>query len=252
MNSKEKFNLKILYVEDENDTLEPMTRFLQRRFSTVITAVNGEDGWKKINEIYPDIIITDLLIPEFSGVDLIRKIRETGNTKPIIITSALQDAETIVKTVDYGICKYIIKPINFGELDEILEKLGLEAMENQNKYFNMTFTEKKDCEMKLRFSISNLIKQYTGKGPKAVAVLIGSEQIRIKCTQVRTVLENTLYQNGNNAVLIEQNRRLLYQILKRKLEEAVSASVDSAVQIVQIDIDLKSDSDIIVLKNSAG
>jgi len=252
MENKTVFNLKVLYVEDESDTMEPMKRFLERRFSAVATAADGEDGWKKFNDIQPDLVITDLLMPEFSGVELIKRIRETGYAKPIIITSALQDVETIVRTVDYGINKYIIKPVNLSELDHMLEKLGQEAQEHRRKHFSMSFSEKKDCEAKLRLLISNLIKQYTGKGPKDVKVLIGSDRIQARCINVRTVLENTLYQNGNNIALIEQNRRLLYQILKTALEECVSEAVGSPVRLSEIEIDSKTDSEKITFQSSAG
>ncbi len=241
------YNLKVLYIEDESDTLDAMARFLRRRFASVTIAKDGEEGWRKFNECHPDLIITDLLMPEYSGFDLIRKIRDTGYANPIMITSALQDVDSIIKTVDLGISKYIIKPISLPDLDSDLDRIGQEIIAQQNKIFDYTIEQKKERETSIRHSISNMLKKYSGKGPRDVKVFIGSDLIEITCLEVRTVFEETLYEKGKNTALIEQNRRLYYQILKNEIEQNVSHVVEMQVKIKDIHINAAMDSDVINL-----
>jgi DNA-binding response OmpR family regulator len=247
MKEKKIYDLKILYVEDEVDTLKPMERFLRRRFSSVIIAKDGENGWNLFKENRPDLIITDLLIPEFSGIDLIKKIRETGYSNPIIVTSALQDPVTIVHAVDFGISKYIIKPINMAELDTVLEKISTEVLEQQKITINLTYPQKKECEASLKHFISNLLKQRTGKGPKDIKVTIGSDKIDIYCIEVRTTLEDTLFEDGKNEKLIEQSRWLLYQILRNRIDAETSAIVGTRVGISDVSIDVMANRENITL-----
>ena len=96
MEHKGIINLRLLYIEDEDDTLEPMTRFLQRRFSKVVTAKDGNEGLRKFNEYHPDIIITDLLLPENGGIDLIENIVYKGSEQEVI-NSFVKTFQKIVK-----------------------------------------------------------------------------------------------------------------------------------------------------------
>lgn len=249
MKDKVVLNLRVLYIEDEIDTLEPMLRFLRRRFASVATASEGEEGLRKFHEVHPDLIISDLLMPGCSGIDLIKKIRESGYKNPIIITSALQDATSIIKTVDLGISKYIIKPINMVELDSDLEKIGAEIIAKQDKSFDLSIIQKKEYEAAIRHSMSNILKKYSGKGPKDVKVFIGSNRIEVTCLSVRTIFEETMYQNGKNIAMVEQGRRLFYQILKPEIEKDISQLIGTQLAISEIAVNAAMDADIIKLNN---
>ena len=249
MQNNEILNLRVLYIEDEIDTMEPMVRFLRRRFASVSTAKDGEEGWQKFKETHPDLVITDLLMPGTSGIDLIRKIRAAAFSGPIVITSALQDVDLIIKTVDLGISKYVIKPINMTELDLDLRKFGEEILAKQKKTLALSITQKKDYEAEIRHCVSNILKKHSGKGPKDVKVFIGGDGIEVTCLNVRTVFEETLYQKGNNTALIEQGRRLFYQILKSEIEENVSRLIEAHVTIREISVNAGMDADLIKMTN---
>ena len=138
---------------------------------SVTTANEGEEGWRKFNELHPDLIITDLLMPGCSGIDLIRKIREAGYMNPIVITSALQDVDSIIKTVDLGISKYIIKPINMTELDADLKKLAPKLWPDKRNPLTFPLLRRRN-EAAIRHIMSNILKKHSGKGPKDVKVLL--------------------------------------------------------------------------------
>ena len=247
MDHGEVYNLRLLYVEDEDDTMKPMMRFLQRRFSKVVAAKNGNEGFKKFLEYHPDLIITDLLLPDFGGIDMIEKIRKSGYTNPIIITSALKDIGSIVKTVDLGISKYIIKPVDLDELDVALQRFSREVMSKYTKVFEISSEDKKECEASIKRNLSNILKKYSGKGPTDVKVFIRTDQIEITLLNALTLLELTLLQSDKNAGLVEHSRRIFYQMIRGEIEKAVSQDVGMAVSIKEISIDSGSNIDILHL-----
>lgn len=247
MDYGERYNLRLLYVEDEDDTLKPMMRFLQRRFSKVIAAKNGNEGYQKFLEYHPDIIITDLLLPDYGGIDMIEKIRKSGYTNPIIITSALQDISSIVKTVDLGISKYIIKPVDLDELDASLQRFSREVLSKHLKVFNISPEDRKEYETNIKRDLSNILKKYSGKGPTDVKVFIRTDQIEITFLNALTLLELTLLQSGKNAGLVEHNRQIFFQMIRGEIERAVSQDVRMPVSIKEITIDSGSNIDILHL-----
>lgn len=247
MDYGERYNLRLLYIEDEEDTMKPMTRFLQRRFSKVISAKSGSEGLQKFLEYHPDLIITDLILPDFGGIDLIEKIRKTGYTNPIIITSASKDIGSIVKTVDLGISKYIIKPVDLDEMDVSLQRFSREIMARQPKVFDISSEDKKEREASIKRNLSNILKKYSGKGPTDVKVFIRADQIEITLLNALTLFELTLLQSNKNAGLVEQNRRIFYQMIRGEIEKAVSQDVRMAVAVKEISIDTGSNIDILHL-----
>ena len=247
MDYGEKYNLRLLYVEDEDDTLKPMIRFLQRRFSKVVAAKNGNEGYKKFLEYHPDIIITDLLLPDYGGIDMIEKIRKSGYTNPIIITSALKDISSIVKTVDLGISKYIIKPVDLDEMDASLHRFSREVLSKRLKVFDIPSEDRKEYEANIKRDLSNILKKYSGKGPTDVKVFIRTDQIEITFLNALTLFELTLLRSDKNAGLVEHNRQIFFQMIRGEVERAVSLAVRIPVSIKEITIDSGSNIDIIHL-----
>lgn len=247
MDYSEIYNLRLLYVEDEEDTLKPMMRFLQRRFSKVIAAKDGNEGWKKFLEYHPDLIISDLLLPDLGGIDMIGKIRESGYTNPIIITSALKDISSIVKTVDLGISKYMIKPVDLDEMDASLQRFGREVMSKYTKVFDLSAEDKKEYEASIKRNLSNILKKYSGKGPTDVKVFIRADQIEITFLNALTLFELTLLQSDKNAGLVEHSRRIFYQMIRGEIEKAVSQDVRMDVVLKELSIDSGSNLDILHL-----
>jgi YesN/AraC family two-component response regulator len=115
-------NLSVLYVEDEEIIRNETTNFLQHFFSDIGVAANGEIGLQKYKERNGfDLVITDIKMPKMNGIDLCRQIRQLDDEQPIIITSAHNDSEYLLKLIDIGVDKFIMKPM---EHKVILQTLG--------------------------------------------------------------------------------------------------------------------------------
>ncbi|ADD67772.1 response regulator receiver protein [Denitrovibrio acetiphilus DSM 12809] len=100
--------LTVLYVEDDDITREMAYRMLSKYFKVVHPASDGKEGLGKYREFRPDLIITDLSMPEMSGFEMIEKIREIDSETPIIVTTAYRsEAESI-----QGVSDIVYKPVN--------------------------------------------------------------------------------------------------------------------------------------------
>jgi len=237
MRNSEKYNLKILYVEDESETREALARFFKRRFTKVFVADNGSDAVEKFTELNPDIIVTDLLMPEMSGVDLLKHAKEAGYQNPVVVLSALQDINLAVKTFNLGIDQYIMKPVNLEELNLVMERLANKLMEGDQATLVMTSDERRLKEDSISYEVSALLKAKSGKGPRVVKVFIGNSKVEINCIGFSTVYEETLMQQRKNAPVIEQLRQFFFQMIKADMEALVSKQLSLSVSVDGIDVD---------------
>ncbi len=113
-----KFEGKILVADDERVNVEFFEVMLSKLGFSVIVAYDGEEVLKKLEEVTPDLILLDLLMPRLNGFRVIEKLKNDDTTKdiPIIVLSAVSDVDKKVDLLELGIDDYIIKPFNFIEI----------------------------------------------------------------------------------------------------------------------------------------
>jgi two-component system, OmpR family, lantibiotic biosynthesis response regulator NisR/SpaR len=115
-------NLNLLYVEDDEDTIENIDFFLKRHFNEIIVAQDGEEALKFFKEKKVDIIILDINIPKINGLKLAGKIRELNRKIPIIFLTAYSDRENLLQAINVHAFSYLIKPFKIDELIDVLNK----------------------------------------------------------------------------------------------------------------------------------
>ncbi|MEI7816742.1 MAG: response regulator [Desulfuromonadales bacterium] len=113
-------NLTVLYVEDDLDTREQFSEFLRRPVGTLITAANGAEGLEAFVKHSPDIVVTDILMPYMDGLAMASEIRGISPTVPIIVITAFEQTDYLMRAINLGIDKYVIKPVNSYLLFECL------------------------------------------------------------------------------------------------------------------------------------
>ena len=118
MKSKFLKSLKVLLVEDEEKLAKLFKNAIGDNFRNFIIAANGEDGLKKYEQFMPDIVITDIMMPKMTGLEMAKEIKSINPNTPIIILSAFSETDKLLNAIDVGIVKYFIKPF---DLDEVLE-----------------------------------------------------------------------------------------------------------------------------------
>ena len=105
----------VLVVEDEPSFAEALTLGLSREGFAVTVSSDGADALRRFEEINPDIILLDVMLPTLSGIDVCRQIRTTSNV-PIIMVSAKGEELDMVVGLEVGADDYVMKPFRLREL----------------------------------------------------------------------------------------------------------------------------------------
>lgn len=115
-------NITLLYVEDDEMTLEEISFFLKKYVKKLIVAKNGEEGLELFKEHNPDMVITDIQMPIMNGLEMSKKILEINPSIPIAVTTAYSDSEYLINAIEIGIDKYLLKPINMMDVLAVMHK----------------------------------------------------------------------------------------------------------------------------------
>lgn len=117
-------NISILYVEDDVLTVEAFLDAFSDIFKKVHVAYNATDGLELFLKEKPDIVLTDLQMPQVSGLELISNIRETNQTIPIIVNSAFNNTKFLLESINLHVNEYTMKPTDPYKLLSIFEKIS--------------------------------------------------------------------------------------------------------------------------------
>ncbi|MGB5531606.1 MAG: response regulator transcription factor [Acidimicrobiia bacterium] len=107
--------MRVLIVEDEPSYVDALSVALEREGFDVLAAVDGRAGLLSFLEDPPDIVLLDLMLPEMSGLDVLRGIRSEANT-PVIVLSAKDAESDVVTALELGADDYLTKPYSVREL----------------------------------------------------------------------------------------------------------------------------------------
>ena len=110
----------ILYVEDDADVREQLSQFLLRRCSELLIADNGAAGLELFRLRRPNIVITDIRMPEMDGLEMAREIRSLDGNVPIVVTTAFEQRDYFIGSIDIGVDRYVLKPVNLDKVNQAL------------------------------------------------------------------------------------------------------------------------------------
>ncbi|XOB62438.1 response regulator transcription factor [Campylobacterota bacterium DY0563] len=116
-------NLSILYVEDDEKVKLQTSKVLNIYFDKIFLASNGKKAIDIFNNEKIDIIFTDVNMPKMDGISMIKLIREKNLNIPIVVFSAYDNTEYLLKTIEYGIDGYILKPFKLNQIQSVIEKI---------------------------------------------------------------------------------------------------------------------------------
>lgn len=214
---------KLVLIEDDVDLTDMMVSFFKQKGHTITCFEDPELALKEIEEgkAHADVILTDLNMPKYSGFEVIKHLRERGILTPVIVTTAQKGIETAVEAIQLGAFDYVIKPLNFPQLQISVEralhyaklneenrtlKTALSVRENGNlaeiKCKSAQFSKVLELAKRVAPSMSNvLITGESGSGKEVIARLIHSLSKRskkpfvaINCTAIpEHLLESELF-----------------------------------------------------------
>jgi signal transduction histidine kinase/class 3 adenylate cyclase/ActR/RegA family two-component response regulator len=135
---------QILVVDDNADVRTYISSILRKKGYRLCSARNGEEGYQVALARYPRLIISDLMMPKVSGLDMIAKIRQHKELQgtPVILLTAKADEASRIEGAEMGADAYLSKPFNDRELlAEVRNLLALKANEDKVKQLNHYLTE---------------------------------------------------------------------------------------------------------------
>ena len=231
--------MKILYVEDESQAREALTKYLNRRFGKIFTAEDGVEGLSVFQEQEPDLVIVDLYMPNMDGLEMIKRIKEISPNVYVIVTSAVDEVGAILNGVNLGIDKYLLKPINPEELVKLVNayKEQLKELQTIEEFF--TLETKKQVEDDIKKKFAAFLKASTGKGPSDVSVFISFDKIEVKAFDALTVMEKNMIDNTHNNVIIEQHRKMFYSINEKAICDLIQEIIGFRIKFNSIEISVE-------------
>lgn len=232
--------MKILYVEDEFEAREALGKYLKRRFGKIFTAVDGLDGLDLFKEQSPDLVIVDLYMPKMDGLEMIKEIKKISPEVHVIVTSAVDDVDVILKSVDIGINKYLLKPIDPVELTGAINEYLTLAAQKQKLEEVFETEKRKQLEDRIKKEFTSFLKTATGKGPSSVFAFIDYDTIGIKAFDAITTMEKNMLDNCQNSIIIEQYRKLFYSINEKAICDLVQEIIGSRVKFQHVEVSLEN------------
>lgn len=113
----------ILFIEDESTLQKTFGKLLRQEGYKMISATDGESGFRTAKEQQPDLIILDLILPKMNGFEVLASLKKEEETKkiPVIILTNLERMADIDKALELGATTYLVK-VNYS-LDDVLKKI---------------------------------------------------------------------------------------------------------------------------------
>jgi YesN/AraC family two-component response regulator len=176
--------LNVLYVEDDLTIRANYAKVFTDLFASVDLAQDGEEGLEKfLNNTY-DIIITDISMPRMNGIEMIENILNKSPEQIIIVTSAHDDSAYLLKLIELGIEKFLIKPINFKMMTLVLfrtckrifEMKELKEYQNHLEDDNLSYSRLIQELKEKNIELEQTIHQLTRKENVNITLVDGIEK----------------------------------------------------------------------------
>lgn len=107
---------RVLLVEDDGVLRAVMATYLRREGYDVFDVGTGADGQSAWQARHPDVVVVDWMLPQGSGLDLVRAIRAAGDPVPLIMVTARNEEPDIVVALELGADDYLVKPVSLRQL----------------------------------------------------------------------------------------------------------------------------------------
>ncbi|WP_286239476.1 sigma-54-dependent transcriptional regulator [Neptuniibacter halophilus] len=126
----------ILIVDDEQRLVRSMQMVLEAEGYSVAMAYTGQDGINKVLELDPELLLLDLRLPDLSGLEVLKQLRQMHKTTPVIMLSAHGDIKVAVDAVKSGAYDFISKPFDINELKILISRcLERQRLDSEVNYY---------------------------------------------------------------------------------------------------------------------
>jgi two-component system copper resistance phosphate regulon response regulator CusR len=211
--------MKVLLIEDEPKMARSLKKGLEEHQIDVDAALNGPVGYQLATENDYAVIISDIVMPEMNGIELLRRLRATGNRTPVILLTALGQTDDKVIGFEAGADDYLTKPFEFKELLMRIRALARRPVETYQSTPNLLFA---DMEMNLETKEFARGGQKIALTPREFALmeyLLRNPGRVISKNEISERVWNLHFDTGTNVIEVYVN------FLRKKIEKGFSKKV---------------------------
>ncbi len=212
----------VLIVEDNPDVALFLGHILEEKYQ-VVKAQNGTEGVDKAREIIPDIIVTDIMMPHTSGIELCKMVRadELLNHIPIIIVTARSGASDRLEALAAGADAFLVKPFNNDELKALVEALLTSRQLLRHKY-----------QLALHAPATEQETQATTTRAVSNSVITARNTAFI--TKVRDIITTAIDNPDMGSTFIASKMNLSQRQLNRKIKSVTGVDTSSLIREIRI------------------
>jgi DNA-binding NtrC family response regulator len=225
-------NERLLIVEDEETLCESLKRVLVREGYAVDTAGNAEVAFEVFEKGFYDVVITDIILPGITGIELLKRIKDQSREQIVIIMTAYASLETAVEALRNGAYDYVVKPVLHEEIKQIVKNaLKQGALQEEN------FRLRRQLER--QYDLNRIVGESPAmqKVMARVREIADSQEDVLLCGEIGTgkeLIARALHLNSNRAggpfisvnlrdILADEAEPVLFGHVKGAFAEALSA-----------------------------
>lgn len=137
----------ILIIDDDEAIRKMLKIFFEEEGYVVSLTANGIEGWQKFVQINPPVVITDQVLPDTRGIELLKKIKRHASETQVLIITGYGEVKDAVKAMELGAVNYLLKPIDLQELKILVQRaLELTSIKKERNHYR----EKMEVQVKGR------------------------------------------------------------------------------------------------------
>ena len=164
-------DMSVLFIEDDESIRVECTELLNDIFTSVDVAIDGKKGLHKYldyynkNKCHYDLVLTDIRMPKMDGIELTKHIYKENKKQVLIVLSAHNETDDLMKLINLGITQFILKPMDIDNFIDVIYKISKEIFYEKNsksiEKSNFIFFDEDlywNIELKQLFKNKTLIK----------------------------------------------------------------------------------------------
>ena len=224
--------LHVLYAEDEAILQASMKEVFSNFFKNVDTVSNGLEGveayknFYNANGYYYDLIITDISMPLLDGIEMSQEIYTINPTQSIIITSAHNENDYLMRSLTLGVDSYILKPILMGQLTSVLSKVSTSIVEHKLVQEHLETIENSNFQLSQENKNLHTQNMTLEKSLRMLDTMIKKDHI----LQARNSQENQTIQNAQANTNADQ----INDLVSHDMDELQELLIEIDVCIIEI------------------
>jgi len=224
--------LILLYIEDEDAIRESMIKTLEIIFKHVIAFGNAEEAYLYYKNTKIDIIISDINLPNMSGIDFTKLVRKDDYKIPIILLTAYSKTDTLMEATRLKLVNYITKPIIYEELYDSLNMAVEEILRFKDKIFKLYDNVIYDLSLKILYQ-NNKEVHLTSSENRLLILLLKN----VNKTVTIDMIKNELWNDPIDAT--ESALKSILTKLRSKVGKQSIRNVSGVGYYIQAKLDLQ-------------